>query len=207
MEWSLAASEMPVGKTLPPTKDGCCFDCRPPTTRDCPELETVITQAPGHQQAVQFKVMTINALSLRADRSDDPEVGRAFEMKTDRIDAQAVRDEIDFVCVQEARTEAGRHRSTHFDIFAAGAETRGQSIHYGCEIWVTRGSKFDTSKALVVHSDPRLLFLQIPQGNVHWLVVAAHAPSIGPTHTTEQVQQWWCRLHSLLKKHRKSVPC
>ena len=204
MEWSMATNEDSVSKTLPPTKDGCSFDCRPPITRDCPEIETVLCHDNGCQQEVQIKVMTANVLSLRDTGVDEQAVGRSVEMKTDRMDVQALKEEVDILCVQEARTEAGKHRSNHYDIFAAGAETRGKSIHYGCEIWARRGSKFDASKALVVHSDPRLLFLQIPQRNIQWLVIAAHAPSAGSTHTIEQVQQWWCRFHSLLNKHRMS---
>ena len=100
MEWSLDVKGMPVSKTLPPTIDGCCFDVRPPETRDCPELETVMNQTPWIQQAVQIKAMTLNALSLRATRSANPEIGRAFEMKTERIDAQAMKDAVDFICAR-----------------------------------------------------------------------------------------------------------
>ena len=204
LEWSMAANDDSVRLTFPPTEDGCSYDCRPPHIRDCPEIETVLSQDPGYQQTVQVKLMTANVLSLRDNDGVEQAAGRSVEMKTDRIDVQAVQEEVDILCVQEARTEAGRYRSNHYDIFAAGAETRGKSIHFGCEIWVRRGSKFDTSKALVVHSDPRLLFLQVPQGNVQWLVIAAHAPSVGSTHPIEQVQQWWCRFQSLVQKHRTS---
>jgi len=42
----------------------------------------------------------------------------------------------------------------------------------------------------VVHSSSRCLVIQLKVAGQSWTIISAHAPSVGPAHTSEEVQSW-----------------
>ena len=203
MDWHPSVLEPAMKATIPPTDDHCTFDITIPSTRGELVMESVQHDIKGIEDVVHLRVMTFNILSIRPDESQDRFIGRQFDTKTDRVDHQACQLGIDVLCIQEARTPAGQHRSRHYDIYASGAERCGRSLHYGCEIWLKKGIGFLASQTQVVHTDERLLMIRAVKDNTPWLIVSAHAPSIGVKNDSVAVKKWWSRFHGLLRKYQQ----
>ena len=201
MDWHPSVLEPAMQATIPPTDDHCSFDVAIPSTRGELVMESVQHDMRGTEDVVHLKVMTFNILSIRPDESQDQFIGRQFDTKTDRVDHQACQLGVDILCLQEARTPAGQHRSRHYDIYASGAERCGRSLHYGCEIWLKKGSGFSASQTQVVHTDERLLMIRAIKDHTPWLIVSGHAPSIGAKSDSAAVHKWWNRFHGLLRKY------
>ena len=202
MDWHPLMMERSMKDTIPPTIDHCLFDVAIPPERGELIIESVQGDAVGKEDQVHMHVMTFNILSLRPGGEQDHLIGRQFDAKTERVDIQAFQLDIDVLCIQEARTDAGQYTSQHYDIFASGAGRCGNSLHYGCEIWIRKGKGFSISQAQVVLAEERILMIRILQGDTPWLVISAHAPSIGPKCDTDMVHKWWSRFAGLVRKHQ-----
>ena len=158
----------------------------------------------------QLKFFSYNILSIRekADGSES-EVGRAYDVKTDRVDAQLHQLGFHVACLQEARTAQGCHSSTNYHIFSSGAEKCGNSLHYGCEIWIHKhlpwardpqGNEVgpDIRKLQVLISEPRCIVVRADIGDHAWTIASIHAPCVGAKHSLEDVESWWANLTAKL---------
>ena len=189
------SSLVPVRPPITGDASLCAYLPQSPTE---PALELVTDESSVSQQTVDLTVLTYNVLSLRSDATGDCHIGREADSKTHRIDSQASDRKIDILCLQETRTEAGRHNSDHYAIFASGAHKSRHGSHLGCEIWFCKNKGFDTNQAQVVHADERLLFVRIGCGDLSLLIVSAHALHLGQGHNAQDVQKWWSRFQNLL---------
>ena len=175
-------------------------------------LDTVNRVGTVQEHWIDFQALSYNVLSIRdRDGAAMQEVGRKAESKTDRLDAQFHQEGFHVVCLQETRTDPGCHSSTNYAIFSSGAEKRGKSLHFGCEIWIHKSKAWsvgqsdgraspDTRTIQVVHSSSRCLVLQLKVAGQSWTVISAHAPSVGTAHTSEDVQSWWKDFSCKFKK-------
>lgn len=155
-----------------------------------------------HDLWIDLQALSYNVLSIRAnDGVAQQEIGRKADSKTDRLDDQFHKQGFHVACLQETRTDPGCHSSTNYAIFS-GAEKRGKSLHFGCEIWIHKSKAWSVGKSncgacpdlrtiQVVHSSSRCLVIQLKVAGQSWTIISAHAPSVGPAHTSEEVQSWW----------------
>ena len=162
---------------------------------------------------LRFTAVTFNVLSL-GERKDAPpgqEVteGLAFKpARTALLAEQLNQHGATVAFLQETRAETSSAKVGGFIRFTAGAH-RGQ---HGTEIWFAKGSPFlqaqspsqssdtfEDKSFVVIHQDPRRLFVRYTGQRISVLFVSLH----GPHRATEVaiIDSWWQHTEQLLYQH------
>ena len=118
---------------------------------------------------------------------------------------------LNFLAIQEARSEAGTTCARNILRFATGSAD-GQ---YGIELWcdldlpfghIGRGRAlyFTKDDFQVIHADPRRLLLRCDTSTLSFWIFAGHAPHSG--HPSDARAQWWEELHELFRQYLDEEP-
>eukprot|EP00435_Cladocopium_sp_Y103_P056468 s2453_g19.t1 len=151
-----------------------------------------------------FRIVTYNALSLCETSS-----ARICRHRNIRVDKQFHDAGVAVACVQEARTPEGCRVTDHYKIFSSGRQQCGQSLHFGCEIWIHKSRpigkcpngrivRLSDLQVTIVHNDPRILVMKMT-GPCRIVVVSAHAPCLASYRGVEEIAQWWDKLASIVQ--------
>ena len=160
-------------------------------------------------------ILTYNVLSLCGKAfSDAPEDGLALAPARPSILSECLQSAgVDVAAIQEARTAEGTLRTEPYLRFCSGA-LKGQ---FGVELWFRTQHKFTVCDAeparaltferadfLVLHTDPRRLFVLFSKAEMTLLFVSAHAPHKGAE--PHLIDSWWAETRRLLDKYAKRAP-
>ena len=141
-------------------------------------------------KACYLQLASYNALSLLGERNDQTlhaEQGRA-QLLRDQFESKGMH----IVGIQEARTEPGMIVSHSHLRFCSGKAEGGL---YGVELWVCRsipiadGIGFHPGEFLVVHAEPRMLFVKYQGQLGAFCLLVAHAPHTGIESSDRK--EWW----------------
>eukprot|EP00438_Fugacium_kawagutii_P014390 Skav221730 [mRNA] locus=scaffold542:386404:395994:+ [translate_table: standard] len=179
---------------LPRTFDGQYVQFTP-SWQDVPSIRPRPKQTTPSCGRVQLTVVSANVLAL--DPATEQPLGRIAATRTLRLDEQWHSKRIAVAGIQEARTPEGQTQSPHYAIFASGADTSHSAV-LGCEIWIHKtlplwhdekqtAFGWSTCRPAVLHADPRRLVVKLSWGELHFVVVALHAPYVGGRHTQTEV--------------------
>ena len=153
-----------------------------------------------------FNVLSLNSLSLEGSAAD----GLAYQPARPTLLADGLRAAgVHVALLQETRTEEGFLRTQGYLRFASGAA----SGTLGIEVWLAEDHPLlvppkgpgrlclSLASCLVLHRDPRRLFLLLRQDSFRLLIVTLHAP-----HRAMEVSAiWWAETTRLLDVHAQSA--
>ena len=155
-----------------------------------------------------FNVLSLNSLALEGTAAD----GLAYQPARPTLLADSLRAAgVHVALLQETRTEEGFLRTQGYLRFASGAA----SGTLGVEVWLDEDHPLLTSpngpgrlcltlaSCLVLHRDPRRLFVLLRQGRFRLLLCTLHAP-----HRAVEagvIQAWWLETNRLLDVHAQSA--
>ena len=168
--------------------------------------------APGNADSqwhrVAFDIASANVLALGCDTDLLPE--ESASSRAERLDAQWHAQGIAAIGLQESRRPQGRYATTHYIVFASGAQLCGQAPHYGCELWLHKTLPFMRGEPLPVtfadfrpavsHADPRRLIVHLHAHSVSCSFVVLHAPCRSQHTGLAEVEQWWTDTAEILRK-------
>ena len=156
---------------------------------------------------VSFDMASANVLALGQDGDLLPD--ESASSRAERLDAQWHAQGFAVLGVQESRRPEGRYATSHYIIFASGAQLCGQVPHYGCELWLHKTLPFMRSddsqlafaevKPAVSHADPRRLVVHLHAESVSCTFVVLHAPCRSQHNSLADIDQWWTRTSELLR--------
>ena len=165
-------------------------------------------EPPEQPTQLFLSVATCNVLALESttELENLKLVGRIGGHRTARLDSQMSHRGLHVVGIQEARSREGRFTSENYLIFASGALVK-QAPLYGCEIWIHKTLAITTTPSgaplrlaeaqqIVLHADPRRLFLSCELPGFSIVLASLHAPCLGK-HTAGQahpltiIEEWW----------------
>ena len=164
---------------------------------------------------MRLTLLTYNVLSLCGKSfSDAPSDGIAFVPARPAILAECLQSA--GVCVaalQEARTSEGTLCTDPYLRFCSGA-LKGQ---FGVELWFKTGCNivvcdsdskrtinFERADFLVLHTDPRRIFVLFSKAGTAFLFVSAHAPHKGSE--SHLIDSWWAETRRLLDTFGRRAP-
>ena len=161
--------------------------------------------APVCSWALDLRLMTVNVLALDTDVRDR-ECGRRVGARTQRLDAQWHSQGFQLVGLQEARTPQGTFSTEHYRVWSSGY-VGPDAVRLGCELWchssMVLASTEDGQKlkladfaVVVLHTDPRRLYLRFESKVVTFSLVVLHTPCLQKTkgqghRPIDDVAQWW----------------
>ena len=130
--------------------------------------------------------------------------------KVDYLKTQMQSFHLNFLGIQEARTEAGSSQAQGILRLAGGSKT-GQ---YGIELWLNTKQPIAHIKhkpiyikpqhLVVVYADPRILLTHLVTDHLQLWLLVFHAPQSGrPAH---ERTEWWTHLHNIVDKHIDAAP-
>ena len=197
-----------------PTPTGCGFTDRHrrasievPSEKTCRTYFGLAPEAadtaPICRIQAQLCIFTLNVQSL-ADPAADTVESCPFPGRAAFLREQFDHHGAHVVALQEARarTDGMFVSATHVRL-CSGKDPQG---NFGVELWFSRlhpfaylgptALYFVPSDLLVLHADPRELFVRYCRGSLHILFVSLHAP--GATHTDRQT--WWSSFRARLDR-------
>ena len=198
-------------QALPPVVDGqvCQF---PLSLRKVPVPEAPRSDV-REPSRCQIQVISINVLALDPLR-EQLQVGRQRGHRTARLDEQWHKQKVHIVGMQEARTLPGRDVTEHYCVFSSGFEAPA-APRFGCEVWIHRSLPLVSTpqgvdllaadfKFVVIHADPRRLFVRGDHQCCSFLVCVLHAPCLGKTkgnghRPIDDISQWWTETSDILQ--------
>ena len=164
---------------------------------------------------MSLTLMTYNVLSLCGKAfSDVPSDGLAFAPARPTILAECLQAAgVTVAAIQEARTPEGAPLTEPYLRFCSGSH-KGQ---FGVEIWFrtqynfvvceadsSHTLSFERADFLVLHNDPRRIFVLFAKAGVTLLFVSAHAPHKGSE--SHLIDSWWAETRRLLDKFARRAP-
>ena len=182
-----------VPKLAPPS----CLDGHIPGV---PRDSVPAAKTPSTDRAWSLVVATYNVTSLCSVAEEQC------------VDACFHRAGVILAGLQETRRFPGERSSTaHYTRFSS----RGDNGNLGCQLWVSKTSspvhalgkdgRFCPDKAVIVHSEPRILGVALPAGGLTFGIVVCHA--LTSAATPEAQATWWGTVDAVLRKlPRHAVP-
>lgn len=148
---------------------------------------------------------TINVLALDKIGSQ-VEIGRRNGSRTLRLDHQMHAAQFHMLGLQETRTLQGQFQSDHYKILSSGC-VGPSAARLGCELWIHRSLAVMTTMdgvkvaladcdCVVVHADPRRLFVRLEHSSFQITAIVLHAPCLGKATgdakaPIDVVKSWW----------------
>ena len=131
--------------------------------------------------------------------------------KLQYLQAQMRSFKLNFLAIQEARSESGLTSARNILRFSSGHD-KGQ---YGIEVWCDldvpygrpRGGPplhFKKDDFQVIHADPRKMLIRCDSGAISFWLFAGHAPHSG--YPSDQRKDWWQAVHQLFHHHLDNDP-
>lgn len=198
-------------QSLPPVIDQqvCQF---PLSLRKAPPSVPASSLGEGPSQC-SLSVFSLNVLALDTVNHQLTH-GRQRGQRTARLDILWHQEKAHIIGLQEARTEAGRHVTDHYLIFASGYEDP-RAPRFGCEIWLHRSLPLivlddgtpvcaPAFKFVIVHADPRRLILRADHAGCSFMVTVLHAPCLAKTkgfghRPIDDIDNWWQETSRILE--------
>lgn len=197
----------------------CYSDCMPPNGVPTswlaqPSLRKVESPPSGadpsqglwHQ--VHFTVASANALALSQDFTDLPD--ESASSRAERLDLQWHQQQIAVVGLQESRRAEGRYTTSHYHVFASGADNNGGAPHGGCELWLHKHLPFLHApdhpltfaqlRPAISFADSRRLVLHLHGTSFSCSFVVLHVPCRSQHTSLEELEAWWTHTAYLLDK-------
>eukprot|EP00435_Cladocopium_sp_Y103_P060210 s47_g22.t1 len=155
----------------------------------------------GHIQ-IDLKVASYNALALNDEQREFGTPG----VRSVRLDHQFHENRLVFVGIQEARTQEGVRVTDHYRILSSGFQQCGNTVHYGCELWIHKSLPIATRAdgSLVKASDCNVTLQRVDsrvivaslEGPVSLRIVVGHAPCLTSDRSIQEISGWWNALLS-----------
>ena len=154
---------------------------------------------------LDISLMTVNVLALDTDPGAR-ECGRRIGTRTQRLDAQWHSQKFHIIGLQEARTPKGTLHTEHYRIWSSGC-VGPDAVRLGCELWCHtslvlatapdgRQLKLDDFVVVVLHADPRRLFVRFECVAMTFSMVVLHTPCLQKTkgqghRPIDDISNWW----------------
>ena len=109
------------------------------------------------------------------------------------VETMAVKNNCHILGLQEARGRLNEvNDSEHYRKFCSARE-KG---HLGCQLWISKQSRWNLESIVVRHRDPRLICIVGKLSGVNCAAIAAHAPHSGSE--DHVIDEWWQRFAAFL---------
>ena len=130
--------------------------------------------------------------------------------KVDYLKEQMQLLHLNFLGIQEARTEPGSSKANGIIRLAGGSKAG----HYGIELWLNTKQPIAYIKQkpiyvkpqhlVVVYADPRIMLTHLVTDHLQLWILVFHAPQSGrPAH---ERTEWWAQLHDIVDRHIDAAP-